>query len=122
MPATDYGSHRLVVGAHYGLRDWMAQRATAVVLSLYVLFMLGFALFSSGPLDYGRWHALFAGQAMKLFSLVAFLALLYHVWVGVRDIWMDYVKPVGLRLVLHVATIVWLLACVGGAVQVLWRV
>jgi succinate dehydrogenase / fumarate reductase membrane anchor subunit len=35
---------------------------------------------------------------------------------------MDYVKPVGLRLSLQVLTIVWLLACVGGAVQVLWRV
>lgn len=120
MSPKDYGSHRLVVGAHYGLRDWMAQRATAVVLALYVVFMLAFVL-SPGAVDYARWHALFANQAMKLFSLVAFLALLYHAWVGVRDIWMDYVKPVGLRVSLHVVTIVWLLACVGGAVQVLWR-
>ena len=59
---------------------------------------------------------------MKLFSFVAFAALLYHVWVGMRDIWMDYVKPVGLRLVLQAATIVWLVACTGWAVQVLWRV
>ena len=120
MPAIDYGSHRLVVGARYGLRDWLAQRVTAVVLAAFTLFMLGFALWP-GTLDYARWQALFANQAMKLFSLVAFVALLYHVWVGVRDIWMDYVKPVGLRVSLHVVTIVWLLACVGGAVQVLWR-
>lgn len=121
MSSTDYGSHRLVVGAHYGLRDWLAQRVTAVVLAAYAVFMLGVVLWP-GALDYARWQALFGNQAMKLFSLVAFVALLYHVWVGVRDIWMDYVKPVGLRLSLQVLTIVWLLACVGGAVQVLWRV
>jgi succinate dehydrogenase / fumarate reductase membrane anchor subunit len=121
MAATDYGSHRLVVGAHYGMRDWLAQRVTAVVMALYTLFMLVVVLWP-GQLDYARWQALFANQATKLFTLVALLALLYHVWVGVRDIWMDYVKPVGLRLSLQVLTIVWLLACVGGAVQVLWRV
>ncbi len=44
-----------------------------------------------------------------------------HAWVGVRDIWMDYVKPVGLRLALQVVTIVWLVGCAGWAVQVLWR-
>jgi succinate dehydrogenase / fumarate reductase membrane anchor subunit len=44
------------------------------------------------------------------------------VWVGMRDIWMDYVQPVGIRLVLQVFTIVWLVACAGWAIQVLWRV
>jgi succinate dehydrogenase / fumarate reductase membrane anchor subunit len=39
----------------------------------------------------------------------------------VRDILMDYVKPLGTRLALQVATIVWLVGCVGWAVQVLWR-
>ena len=38
-----------------------------------------------------------------------------------RNIWMDYIKPVGLRLVLEVFTIVWLLGCVGWGTQVLWR-
>jgi succinate dehydrogenase / fumarate reductase membrane anchor subunit len=50
------------------------------------------------------------------------MALVYHVWVGMRDIWMDYIKPLGLRLSLQVATIVWLVACAGWAIQVLWRV
>jgi succinate dehydrogenase hydrophobic anchor subunit len=29
------GPKRLVVGAHYGLRDWIAQRATAVLMAIY---------------------------------------------------------------------------------------
>jgi succinate dehydrogenase / fumarate reductase membrane anchor subunit len=39
----------------------------------------------------------------------------------VRDIWMDYIKPAGLRLVPGAVTIVWLVGCAGWAVQVLWR-
>ena len=48
-------------------------------------------------------------------------SLAWHAWVGVRDIWMDYVKPVGVRLALQVFTIVWLVGCAGWSVQVLWR-
>jgi len=49
------------------------------------------------------------------------VALLWHVWVGVRDIFMDYIQPVGIRLSLQVFAIVWLVGCAGWAVQVLWR-
>ena len=38
-----------------------------------------------------------------------------------RDIWMDYIKPVGLRLALDIFTIAWLVGCTGWAIQVLWR-
>ena len=48
--------------------------------------------------------------------------MIYHVWVGVRDTLMDYVKPVGLKLTLNVATLVWLIGCAGWAAQILWRV
>ncbi len=58
---------------------------------------------------------------MKALTFSVFIALAIHVWVGVRDIWMDYVKPVGLRLVLQVFTLVWLVSCLGWAIQVLWR-
>ncbi|WP_031408357.1 succinate dehydrogenase, hydrophobic membrane anchor protein [Thiomonas sp. FB-Cd] len=121
MSASNYGAHRLVVGAHYGFRDWLAQRVTAVIMAVYTIFLLGWFV-GPGPLSYESWQGLFSNEAMKIFSLVALLALLYHVWVGMRDIWMDYVKPVWVRLSLQVLTIVWLVACTGWAVQVLWRV
>ena len=59
---------------------------------------------------------------MKVLTFAVIVALLYHVWVGMRDVWMDYVKPVGIRLVLQIFTIVWLVGCAGWAIQVLWRV
>lgn len=59
---------------------------------------------------------------MKLLTFVTIIALAYHAWVGVRDIWMDYVQAVGLRLTLQVFTLVWLVGCAGWAIQVLWRI
>jgi succinate dehydrogenase / fumarate reductase, membrane anchor subunit len=118
--SVNYGSKRVVVGASYGMRDWLSQRVTAVVMALFTLVLL-VQLVMPGPLGYDRWAGIFSAQWMKLLTLVVVLALAWHAWVGMRDIWMDYVKPVGVRLGLQVLTIVWSLGCTAWAVQVLWR-
>jgi succinate dehydrogenase / fumarate reductase, membrane anchor subunit len=119
--AVNYGSKRVVVGAHYGLRDWLAQRVTAVLMALFTLVVLAQVIFSSGPIGYDKWAGIFSSQWMKVLTFSVIVAMLYHVWVGVRDIWMDYVKPVSVRLSLQVFSIVWLVGCAGWAIQVLWR-
>jgi succinate dehydrogenase / fumarate reductase membrane anchor subunit len=120
--AVNYGSKRIVVGAHYGLRDWLAQRVTAALMALFTLIVLAQVIFSKGPMGYYQWAGIFSSQWMKTLTFAIILALLYHVWVGMRDIWMDYIKPVGIRLSLQVFSIVWLVGCAGWAIQVLWRV
>ncbi len=117
----NYGSRRIVVGAHYGMRDWLSQRVTAALMALFTLILLAQVLLTPGPLGYDGWAGIFAPQWMKVLTFVVIIALAWHAWVGVRDIWMDYVKPVGVRLLLQVLTIVWLIGCAGWAVQVLWR-
>lgn len=115
------GSRSTPVGAHYGLRDWLIQRITALVLIAFVL-LVGASLVLAGRLDYESWSSVFAPVAVKLATVLAMLALCYHAWIGVRDIWMDYVKPAGIRLGLHVATVLWLLYCLAWSVQILWSV
>ena len=112
---------RVVVGAHYGLRDWLVQRITAVVMAVYTIVLL-LALLFTPELTYGTWAGLFASSWMKVLTLLALIALVWHVWVGVRDIYMDYVKPTALRLFLQVATIVALVGYACWAVIILWRV
>ena len=119
--AVNYGSKRIVVGAHYGLRDWLAQRVTAVQMALFTLIVLAQLLLTQGPIGYDKWAGLFSAQWMKVITFTVILALIYHVWIGMRDIWMDYIKPVGLRLSLQVFSIVWLVGCAGWAIQILWR-
>lgn len=119
--AVNYGSKRIVVGAHYGMRDWLAQRITAALMALFTVLLLAQVILSKGPIGYDKWAGIFSSQWMKVLTFTVIIALLYHVWVGMRDIWMDYIKPVSVKLVLNVFTIVWLVACAGWGIQVLWR-
>ncbi len=119
--AVNFGSKRIVVGAHYGLRDWLAQRVTAVLMALFTLVVLAQVILSKGPIGYDKWAGIFSAQWMKALTFSVIVALLYHAWVGIRDIWMDYIKPVSVRLSLQVFSIVWLVSCAGWAIQVLWR-
>ena len=99
---TDYGNKRTIVGAHYGMRDWLSQRVTAILMVLFTIALIAQVLLKHGPLGYDLWAGIFAAQWMKFLTFVVILALAYHAWVGMRNIWMDYIKPVGLRLVLEV--------------------
>ena len=79
-----------------GLKAWWVQRLSAVYMLLFVLFLLySFALH---PLhEFSRWHAWVARPGASVASLVFFAALLGHMWVGLRDVLLDYAKPAGLR-------------------------
>lgn len=111
--------NRIVTGAHYGLRDWLAQRITAVVMAAYTLFFTAYLLLQPA-INYDRWLALFTNNAVRSFTLLFLLCLFYHAWIGMRDIVMDYVKPAGVRLVIHVAVILALILYMIWSVQILW--
>ena len=110
---------RVVVGAHYGLRDWLIQRISAVVMALYSVAMVVYLLVQP-RLDYDLWTQLFSSQLVRTFTLLFLLSLFYHAWIGMRDIVMDYVKPPGVRLVIHVLVILALLLYAIWSVQILW--
>lgn len=118
--AQNFGSKRIVVGAHYGLRDWLSQRVTAGLMALFTIIVIVQVLLP-GEMGYDKWAGIFSAQWMKVLTFVVIVSLLYHAWVGMRDVWMDYIKPVWLRLSLQIFTIVWLVGCAGWAIQVLWR-
>jgi succinate dehydrogenase / fumarate reductase membrane anchor subunit len=113
-------ARRLVVGAHYGLRDWLAQRITAVVMAAYSLGLL-FVLARRPPASFEAWTALFGAGWMRIATLLFAVSLAWHAWVGARDILMDYIKHDGLRLALQVATVLLLAGYLGWAIEILWR-
>ena len=110
---------RIITGAHYGLKDWLVQRVTALVMAVYVGLFVATVLVCS-PADYEQWRALFAPQWMRLASLLFFLSVFWHAWIGMRDILMDYIKPTAVRLALQVVVILLLVAYAAWAVQILW--
>jgi len=113
------GTDKLPVGAHYGLRDWLSQRITAIVITLYTALFLGIVMWNGG-LDYATWRALFSGNAFRVATFLFMVALFWHAWVGMRNILMDYAKPTSVRLALQTIVICALIAYSGWTIQVLW--
>jgi len=111
--------NRVVVGAHYGLRDWLIQRITAVLMAVYLVVLAAYLLMQPDP-GYDSWTGLFSSQAVRTFTLLFMLSLFYHAWVGIRDIVMDYVKSAAVRLVIHVLVVLALLLYAIWSVQILW--
>lgn len=114
------GAKRLVVGAHHGFKDWLLQRITAVIMALYTIVLLVLFMLSEEH-NYQNWAALFAHPLLKILTFMTFLSLFFHAWVGIRDIWMDYIKPLSIRLIMHVLTALWLIGCTVYAALILWR-
>jgi succinate dehydrogenase / fumarate reductase membrane anchor subunit len=111
---------RVVTGAHYGLRDWLAQRITAVIMAVYSV-IAAVVLLTSKSITYSVWRDLFSQGWMRVATLLFAASLAWHAWVGVRDILMDYIKPDGLRLSLQVCSLLVIAAYLGWTIQILWR-
>jgi len=120
MTTPNYGSKRVVVGAHYGLRDWLAQRVTAGIMAVYSV-ILAVVLLSGQPINYAIWHDLFTQGWMRVATLLFAISLAWHAWIGVKEILIDYARPDSLRFALHVVFALVIAAYLGWTIQILWR-
>ncbi|ANF58503.1 succinate dehydrogenase, hydrophobic membrane anchor protein [Halotalea alkalilenta] len=102
-----------------GLSDWLVQRASAVILALYTVFIVGYLLLHP-QLDYLTWSGLFERTSMRVFTLLALLSIAAHAWIGLWTVVTDYIKWTNLRLALQAFVILALFVFVVWSVQVLW--
>ncbi|WP_456381128.1 succinate dehydrogenase, hydrophobic membrane anchor protein [Thiolapillus sp.] len=93
-----------------GFRAWMWQRASAVYLAGFLLYILA-CLIAAPPVDHQALKAWVGSPGMWLATTLFFLALLLHAWIGVRDVILDYVEPAGLRLGMLAVVFGFLLIC-----------
>jgi len=80
-----------------GLKAWLVQRLTAVYLAVFLTYVV-LHLILSPPTDHAAWVAWVARPWVSLGILVCIPLLLAHAWVGIRDVLMDYVKPLAARV------------------------
>lgn len=85
--------------AAQGLRAWLMQRFTAIYLGVFLVAVFA-SIAGHEALDYARWHSWFAQPWMGVTTALFAVALLLHAWVGIRDVLIDYIHPVWLRLLL----------------------
>nr|WP_318384977.1 succinate dehydrogenase membrane anchor subunit [uncultured Enterobacter sp.] len=104
-----------------GVHDFILVRATAIVLTLYIIYMVGFFAIS-GELTFEAWTGFFSTAFTKVFTLLALFSILIHAWIGMWQVLTDYVKPVAIRLGLQLVIVVALLVYVIYGFVVVWGV
>lgn len=92
-----------------GMRAWLLQRLTALYIAIYALSLIVW-LVVSNPVNYSNWFSLFSHPVILIATVIFYLSLFIHAWVGVRDILVDYAKPSSVRFVLLTALAVFLVA------------
>ena len=109
-----------------GLSDWLVQRVSAYILAAYFLVIAGFLACSQG-VGYTEWYSFMTSTAMRIFTLLALLALAGHAWVGLWTVFTDYVterqmgpKASVLRLLLQVGMAIFIFVDVVWGIQILW--
>ena len=104
-----------------GVHDYILVRASAIVITLYIIYMIGFFAVI-GDLTYEVWSGFFGSAFTKVFTLLTLFSILIHAWIGMWQVLTDYVKPVAIRLGLQLVIVVALLVYVIYGFVVVWGV
>ena len=109
----------LLTKRYPGMRAWLTQRLTGLVMAIYVLLAL-LRFFIIQPEDYAAWVSFFQPVWWRIASLIFWLALSLHARLGIRDVFKDYVPNYGVQMILqkilvvllwiYLAWALWLLA------------
>ena len=102
-----------------GLRAWLVQRVTAIYMLFFILFLLAH-FFLNPPKSYLAWHAWMRSPAVSIAAFVFFTALLMHTWVGIRDVILDYVQPMAIRVLVLALLGLGLIGLGAWFIRVLW--
>ena len=103
-----------------GLRAWLVQRVSAVYMLLFLVFVLAHFLLDV-PRSYLAWHTWIANPVVSIAAFVFFAALLAHMWVGLRDVILDYVKPLAVRAGALALLALGLIGLGAWVIRILWR-
>jgi len=104
-----------------GVHDYILVRASAIILTLYTLFLASFFITTS-TVTFDIWQTFFAQMSVKVFTLLALLSLVVHAWIGVWQVLSDYIKPAFLRGSLQFLFSVTLLAYLAAGFITVWGV
>lgn len=82
-----------------GMRAWLLQRLTAIYIAIYSLALIVWVV-TNYPIEYSAWSSVFSHPIILIATVIFYLSLFIHAWVGIRDILVDYVKPSSVRFIL----------------------
>lgn len=104
-----------------GMRTWIMQRLTAVYMLLYLLIFFFYQV-NQTSFDFMSWRELFSNPAVNIATIFLFFSVLYHAWIGVRDIMIDYIQWAPLRFSLWTVVTAGLVGLALWVVMILYSV
>lgn len=103
-----------------GVRDWLLQRLTALLILVYALSLTGYCIVHA-PLSYDQWRGLFSQFSIQLLTFLSLLALMWHAWLGMWTVTTDYLPNKSIRLIFQMFIIALLLSSLLWVTWQLWR-
>ena len=111
-----------------GLSNWMLQRVSALIMTAYLVFMIGYFVVNPSP-SYDQWSSLHSSLGMRIFSLLTILSIAAHAWIGIWCVLTDYItvrliglKATPIRMFLQLTMIAVILFYVVWTIDILWGI
>ena len=112
---------QLLTHKYPGMRLWLSQRLTALVMAAYIVLLLVLLVIMK-PTGFVAWHAFASPVWFKLATLLFFMCLFVHAWLGVADVLKDYVFNKTLRAYMQIAVDIALVAYLFWLMFILWNI
>ena len=112
---------QLLTKKYPGMRLWLSQRLTALVMAAYIV-LLAVLLLVFRPASFAAWHVLLAPVWFRLATLLFFMSLFMHAWLGVADVLKDYVFNKTLRAYMQIVVDIVLVVYLFWLMFILWNI
>ncbi|MFA7351512.1 MAG: succinate dehydrogenase, hydrophobic membrane anchor protein [Methylotenera sp.] len=111
----------LLTKKYPGMRLWLAQRLSAVVMAVY-LVVFALILIIRQPSSYVQWMEIMSPWWWRLVTMLFLTSLVMHAWLGVRDVFKDYIFNIKLRALLQILVDVLLIIYLCWSGVILWSI
>ena len=111
----------LLTKRYPGMRAWLMQRLTALVMAVYSVIILLWIIVLH-PAIYEDWLGFFQPLWFRIASWLFWISLSIHAWLGIRDVLKDYVPNVSVRMVLLKSVKAMLWTYLAWATWLLWKI
>ena len=102
-----------------GLRGWIVQRVSALLLALYIVG-LGYFFYTHPQLNYEVWRSFFSSTAVQISTVLVLISLVFHAWIGMWTIGTDYIKSTSLRMIYQFIILLAIFVFLGWGIKILW--
>ena len=112
---------QLLTNKYPGMRLWLSQRLSAAMMAIYIVFLIALLIIQQ-PCNFESWHDFVSPIWFRLVTLMFFISLFIHAWLGVSDVFKDYIFNKTLRTYLQIIVDILLVVYLIWVSFILWNI